>query len=189
GREVMESSIPDLAIGPGKTRSNALHREVFVGQIRDWTTFNHEITQFYHGIDWRHHQKVISYKPGTNASTSNIFRARLSCGDEADVQCRFNSNVAIYMSPICDAAGVDITFGSFKTCLRVQSSSGIPDVVCRTNGGGLRVVGEVKTPWIMAHTLARAKATLGQIAAYMQEGKLKCGFIMNYSETIFVKQE
>ncbi|KAB8277032.1 hypothetical protein BDV30DRAFT_223995 [Aspergillus minisclerotigenes] len=66
----------------------------------------------------------------------------------------------------------------------------VPDVVLMTTSGSMRIVGEMKTRWVVA--LAHLRHILeskAQIAGYMKMSDRKYGFISTYEETIFLKQD
>ncbi|KAF7596550.1 hypothetical protein BBP40_000950 [Aspergillus hancockii] len=70
---------------------------------------------------------------------------------------RFNGNVGQVVSAVCGAFGLDLRFADFKACKDNSLTGGkIPDVVCMTSQGELRIIGEVKTPWIKEHGLEEA---------------------------------
>jgi hypothetical protein len=59
----------------------------------------------------------------------------------------------------------------------------------------LRVVGEVKIPWVIEHNLDVAiredhniRHLLGQPIRYMYDLQCQYGFLTNYKETIFLRQ-
>jgi hypothetical protein len=64
------------------------------------------------------------------------------------------------------------------------------------NSQQLRVVGEVKVPWVLEHRLDLCAANptllrkvLGQPISYMLDLHCMYGFITNYDQTIFLRQE
>lgn len=86
-----------------------------------------------------------------------------------------------------------IRFADFKC---VQSTfTGTPDVILKDDNHVLKVVGELKVPWVREHFLDdklddddELRNILAQPIKYMQ--KLGCvyGFLSNYKETIFLRQ-
>ncbi|RFU35279.1 hypothetical protein B7463_g1019, partial [Scytalidium lignicola] len=86
-----------------------------------------------------------------------------------------------------------LKFGDFASCNH-QGVVRTPDIACLADDGGIRVVGEVKTPW--CHDLtgamqdpAKRQKWLGQIAEYMWSTRCKYGFMSTYEETVFIMQD
>jgi hypothetical protein len=57
------------------------------------------------------------------------------------------------MTAVCRAKGFGLAFGDFKSSVDTINGK-VPDIVCiDTNDGHLRIVGEVKTLWVIGHDL------------------------------------
>ena len=154
---VVKSPIPDLRIGPYKTESHALHDQVFMGRVIDWESFEAEAMSFCQQTDWNAVKRVIAYKPGPNISKSHTFFEHFVCADDIGVQGRLNHHVGQVLTSICKETGVDISFGTYKASKDRSVSSGIPDIVGLSGAWNLRIVGEVKTPWVELHHLRYIK--------------------------------
>lgn len=64
------------------------------------------------------------------------------------------------------------------------------------NGNDLKVVGELKSPWVKEHQLSAfyhdeqlLRRAIAQPVEYMMDLRCKYGFISTYNETIFLRQE
>lgn len=83
--------------------------------------------------------------------------------------------------------------GGFRASTTIYNK--VPDVAgLRRFNAQLLFVGELKTPWFLAHSLSNIseeqdlRDILGQIAQYMQGTNMAYGFMSNYEETIFLRQ-
>ncbi|KAE8329912.1 hypothetical protein BDV39DRAFT_202490 [Aspergillus sergii] len=119
-------------------------------------------------------------------------------GDEAGVQGRFANNVGQVIGTICSTASVDIRFADYKSTDDTIMSGEVSDVVLITTSGSMRIVGEMKTLWVVAldleaatlpHDEAHLRHILGQIAGYMKSSDRNYGFMSTYEETIYLTQE
>ena len=114
-------------------------------------------------------------------------------GDEHGVQSRFHKYFGDPLNAIFESQSIDLRFADFRC---VQSTyDGIPDVILKDNNDHLKVVGELKVPWVPEHRIGdifRYKAilrkTLAQPIMYMQHLGSAYGFLSNYDETIFLRQ-
>jgi hypothetical protein len=95
---------------------------------------------------------------------------------------------------VCRDVGILCRFGDAKACDPGEDFGGTPDIVCMTDFGAARVVGEMKTPWM--HDLDDAMSDpilwprwLGQIAMYMWHSRCTYGFMSTYEQTVFLKQD
>ena len=70
------------------------------------------------------------------------------------MQGRFEQNVGQIMTAVFASQGVDVVFGDFKSSRASYSKA--PDVDGTTWLGELRFVGELKVPWVFAHSLELA---------------------------------
>ncbi|KAN0067111.1 hypothetical protein V8E54_014758 [Elaphomyces granulatus] len=101
------------------------------------------------------------------------------------------------MSAVSVAMGVNLVFADYKASQGRATGSKVPDITCMTQNRAVRILGEIKTPWVNQHDLeaaimiggARFRRVFGQIAFYMRAAQLTYAFISIYRQTIFLKQE
>jgi hypothetical protein len=86
-----------------------------------------------------------------------------------------------------------VNFSDFK-CLGLGYEN-TPDSVLKTQRQELKVVGEIKVPWIKAHQPSRAyededalRRLLAQPVQYMQDLGCAYRFYTTYNETMFLRQ-
>ncbi|OKO95184.1 hypothetical protein PENSUB_11263 [Penicillium subrubescens] len=97
------------------------------------------------------------------------------------------------MGHIFEAQSIDLRFADFK-CLG-SPYTGVPDVILKNSNNELKVIGELKVPWIEQHKLAdvddedELRQLLAQPINYMQSLNCMYGFLSTYDETIFLRQE
>ncbi|PYI10687.1 hypothetical protein BO78DRAFT_403753 [Aspergillus sclerotiicarbonarius CBS 121057] len=194
-KEVVQRPIPALAVGVNYTRSSALHPILFVGALAPWPDFEVSVRQTIESFRWYRrvvqHEQRSGYIPPWNVTIEHT-----RVGDEGEVQGRFNQHVSQLGSAVFRSQEIDLVLGDFRATTAAYRR--VPDVAAATTSSGqLRFVGELKTPWVHDHKLAEAlgggnerhvRHIFGQIARYMQETRLKYGFISNYEETIFLRQ-
>lgn len=60
------------------------------------------------------------------------------------------------MSAICKSLQIDMCFADYKATIGPRIGQKTPDLVCMTIAGNLRIVGEIKVPWIKEHDIAAA---------------------------------
>jgi hypothetical protein len=160
-REVVRAPLPDIIAGPGTTSSSALHRIWFHGRIGEWNNFERDALQYFQTIDWNRHRQVISYRAVSGPSPASLAREHFHCGDEVGVQSRFVQNVGQVMSAVSVAMGVNLVFADYKASQGHATGSKVPDIICMTQNGGVRILGEIKTPWVNQHDLEMA-ITIGE---------------------------
>ncbi|KAE8333817.1 hypothetical protein BDV39DRAFT_198728 [Aspergillus sergii] len=80
--------------------------------------------------------------------------AHFAVGDEGGGAGRTQQNVGQVLSAVCVAMGVDMGFTDFKATIGTRINVKVPDMVCMTTAGGLRIVGEMKVQWVHDHQLA-----------------------------------
>jgi hypothetical protein len=130
----------------------------------------------------------------------NLTNEKVFVGDEARVYARFQQAAGQVLGAVFEAQAINIALGNFKSTGIAYSKT--PDVVMLSlpdlqndNAQQLRVVGEVKVPWLVQHqhdlcaensTLLRE--VLGQPISYMLDLDCMYGFITNYCQTIFLRQ-
>jgi len=128
--------------------------------------------------------------------TQNLEKEIVEVGDEHRVQGRFQQSLGTVLGHIFKAQSIDLHFANFK-CLG-SSYSGIHDVILKNNTNELKVIGELKVPWVAqrrigdfySETQLRSLRTLlAQPIDYMQDLNCMYGFLSTYNETIFLRQE
>lgn len=157
-RGMLKERCPDLALGQYKTFSSALHKITFVGTLKYWNGFETAVKNACKAIDWRNYGANLSHRPKGNPGDAHLSHEHVVCGDETGVQGRFESNVGQIVSAVFKAMNQPITFGDYKPSQRARAlGDKVPDVVCfSTIDSDLRVVGEVKVPWVKDHDLSLA---------------------------------
>lgn len=185
--------MPELHISRQHTTSFGIHSIDILAPIHLWNDFERTVRTQTDVIQLkRTHLANIPQDTATRAN--HIANEQLLCGDEASVQARFNQNVCHPISSIYALQEIQCRFGDAHTTNVGQNLGGIPDIICVTDNGGVRLVGEVKTPWIHKFKKVMRDPTLqrrwfGQIASYMRSSGCKYGFMTTYKETIFFKED
>lgn len=213
-REALKEPLPALAVGPGRTHHSALDGTFFKGRLRFWAEFENEVGQRFSQTEWEQLTRTIKHRPKAGPALGNVANEYFRCGAEEGVRGRFQQGVAQTMSAIFAAASKDLCFGDYQAAANSIHGAGEPDfAIMSTISGNLRAIGEVKTPWVGAHSLENAfslnrrlRGVLGmsqsmarelytdeicfpaQPARYMRENQVKYGFITTFDETIFLKQ-
>ncbi|KAB8265814.1 hypothetical protein BDV32DRAFT_144337 [Aspergillus pseudonomiae] len=194
-QQLIKLPLPDLAGGPGNTKSCALHK-YFVGSMEEWPNFVEEARAAVQLAGITGDTPVISWTSRVAATEANINAEHVVVGAESGVQGRVQQNIGQAMGAICKSINIDMRFADYKAAAAPWIDRKVPDMICMTTAGHLRIVGEIKTPWVKAHklarlfTLARAKVQqlFGQIAEYMMLANMRYGFLTTYEETIFFRQ-
>lgn len=155
-REVVRAPMPELITGLQHTTSSAVHNLRFVGGIAPWDTFEKEVLEHFEATAWNRHRQVLTHRAATGPSSASIAIEQFHCGDEVGVQSRFNQNVGQVMSAVSKAMNVDMVFGDYKAGTG-SAMKKVPDTACmRRTNGQIRMVGELKTPWVGEHKLEEA---------------------------------
>lgn len=186
-REVAAQALPPLPQGPNHTNSNALHNIEYVGELCHWVDFLRFVEIHIQGQTWSN--KVIKYTPrldGPEAESHLI-------GDETGLQGVFNHSVGFMVGKILRAQSIDLQFADFK-CLGDPYPK-TPDSILMTSIAHLKVIGELKVPWVSAHQMSEAyeeetmlRHLLARPIKYMKDLDCMYGFMSNYCETIFLRQ-
>lgn len=99
----------------------------------------------------------------------------------------------IFESQSTTAQNIDLRFADFKCIQSIYS--GTPDVILKDSNHTLKLVGELKTPWVGEHQIKRRIANdrllreiLAQPIMYMKDLGCMYGFLATYDETIFLRQ-
>ncbi|KAE8379788.1 hypothetical protein BDV26DRAFT_290949 [Aspergillus bertholletiae] len=112
------------------------------------------------------------------------------------VQGRLQQNVGQLMSAVCASMNIGMRFADYKATGGPRIGNKTPDMVCLTATGSLRIIGEIKTPWIGVHDIDKAykygrhkfRHLLGQIVEYMMLADIRYGFLSTYKDMIFLRQ-
>ncbi|KAB8207799.1 hypothetical protein BDV34DRAFT_223003 [Aspergillus parasiticus] len=195
---LLKKALPDLKKGPGGTISSALHRRKFFnGPLELWPNFERDARLHVDAALQASNMQIISWASRVNDTPATMNLEHFAVGDEGGLQGRTQQNVGQVLSAVCAAVGVDMSFADFRATIGTSINGKVPDMVCMTNAGGLRIVGEIKVPWVNDHKLAntltggnqhRIQRLFGQIAQYMKLADLRYGFLSTYNETIFFRQ-
>jgi hypothetical protein len=97
---------------------------------------------------------VLDCYPAGHPRDWHLSKEQVVVGDETGVQGRFQQHVGHVMTGVFRSLGVDLRFSDFRSC-NVRYSK-VPDIACIDGLGTLAFVGEVKTPWVNAHSLKSA---------------------------------
>lgn len=143
-KEVVEQPLPDLCIGPSKTTSSAIHDSRFVGTLREWVRFEDLVWNACHVHNWRSHNHVLYHKTSGTPGICHLSREHVHVGDEHGVQGRFQHHIGQVVTAILSSQQNGVSFADFKASTSPYAKN--PDVA----------VGELKTPWVVAHDLSRA---------------------------------
>jgi hypothetical protein len=107
-----------------------------------------------HVHNWRSHNHVLYHKTSRTPGICHFSREHVHVGDEHGVQGRFQHYIGQAVTAILSSQQNGISFADFKASTSAYAK--IPDVAGIYQLGGLRFVGELKTPWVVAHDLSRA---------------------------------
>ncbi|KAJ5192188.1 hypothetical protein N7449_008330 [Penicillium cf. viridicatum] len=191
-RDIAISPLPDLLVSDNRTKSSALHKIRFVGPLLPWTGFTTAVENAYNTQQWSNRVIQISIK------ARNLADEKVFVGDEAGVYARFQQAAGQVLGAVFEAQSINIALGDFKSTGLAYSKT--PDVVIlslpdlqNNNAQQLRVVGEVKVPWLLEHRLDLCatnllREVLAQPISYMLDLGCVYGFITNYRQTIFLRQ-
>lgn len=155
-RELLKQPLPDLKISAHRTTHHGLHAISFQGPKGQWHDFEDAALIHHATTTWP--TQTLAYRPanGREPCAESTSREQMACGSEMGVQGRWLARVGQDISAVCRAAGTDILVADWRAC---QSHLGVgpaalkPDVVFLANDGNVRVVGEIKFPWIDRHRL------------------------------------
>ncbi|KAE8144195.1 hypothetical protein BDV25DRAFT_145895 [Aspergillus avenaceus] len=193
-KQVIKDSLPDLNFGIHKTKSHALHPETFIGPLVPWDNFEKEARQNLVALNLGNGGPVLGFR--SSKQPTLLSEEQFVVGDEMAIQARFTERLSQAMTAILTATGSRTRFGDYKSSSDQCIKGKVPDVAIMDHNNLLRIVGELKTPWIDHHDLEaahrdhiRLRRLFGQIVGYMVTAKLKYGFISTYCMTIFLKQE
>lgn len=187
-KQMVESSAPALELGQYHTTSNALRSLYFMGELQPWPGFLSAVQTMHETLAWRNTCLGLKLHVRDPYTSGNVV-----VGDEHGVQGRFHKYFGDPLNAIFESQSIDLRFADFKC---VQSTYGhIPDVILKDGNDHLKVVGELKVPWVLEHRIddifrndAMLRKMLAQPIMYMQDLGCAYGFLSNYDETIFLRQ-
>jgi hypothetical protein len=193
-RDIVISPLPNLRVSDNRTTSSAIHQIRFVGPLLPWTGFTTAAKNAYDTQQWSNRVIQIS------TSARSLTDEKVFVGDEAGVYARFQQAAGQVLGAVFEAQAIDIALGDFKSTGLAYNKT--PDVVMlslpdpqNNNAQQLRVVGEVKVPWLSEHRLDACardsrllRKVLAQPISYMLDLGCMYGFITNYRQTIFLRQ-
>jgi hypothetical protein len=120
----------------------------------------------------------------------------LRIGDEHGLQGRFQQDIGQAFGVVVEAKSINLYFADFKSS--GSNYGNISDVVGLQDVGGnttIKLVGELKTPWVIKHDLHSAvrrirelRQKIAQPVRDMQALGCDYGFISTYNHTIFLRQ-
>ncbi|OOQ88038.1 hypothetical protein PEBR_14693 [Penicillium brasilianum] len=183
-KTLVEASAPRLQIGPYHTTSSALHSLEFTGNLRPWPGFLSAVQNTHDSYAWRNECLGLSLRTRDPYTYGNVV-----VGDEHGVQGRFHKYFGDTMNAVFNSQSMGMRFANFK-CIQ-STYSGIPDVILMDDNHQLKVVGELKVPWIRDHDIAKnyyrrdgLRKILAQPIQYMQALGCVHEFLSNYDQTI-----
>ena len=193
-RDIAISALPNLLVSDNRTTSSALHKIRFAGPLLPWTGFTTAAKTAYDNQQWSNRVIQIS------TQARNLTDEKFFVGDEPGVHARFQQAAGQVLGAVFEAQSINMALGDFKSTGLAYNKT--PDVVMlslpdpqNNNAQQLRVVGEVKVPWLLEHRLdlcatnpTLLRKILAQPIAYMLDIGCMYGLITNYSQTIFLRQ-
>ncbi|KAJ5405263.1 hypothetical protein N7465_006547 [Penicillium sp. CMV-2018d] len=141
-REVASQALPPLPLVPNHTKSSAIHNIGYVGEIHRWSNFLRFVETYVQGQRWSNRVIKYTHRVGDPEAESNLI------GDETGLQGVFNHS----------AQSIGLEFADFK-CLG-NPYANTPDSIMMTTNGQLKVVGELKAPWVEEHKMSEEKKTM-----------------------------
>ena len=117
-------------------------------------------------------------------------------GNEDGVRGRFFQSVGHAVGAVLQAQGIEMTFADFQ-CAGIMYRH-TPDVISLDNQTTVRMVGELKVSWVPTHdfrpylsdaTGNRLRYLLAQPLMHMHDLSCNYGFMTNYWQTIFLRQQ
>lgn len=150
--DLAKQALPELRLGPEKTKTSALHPMYFVGTLEQWPDFEQQVWMVFNDHTWV--RRILAHQARGKEPLSYLTQDMVAVGDEHGVQGRFNQHVGQVMSGILKSQGMDIIFVDFKCT--TEDYAKISDVACLDNTGLLLAMGELKTWWVREHNLSAA---------------------------------
>ena len=155
-RDVLDTPLPSLLVGPFHTTSGALHQVRFTGRLRPWQNFERNVIALVSSnIRWS--RRTIDVAMVGQGAENSVSREQLVVGDENGVQGRLNERLCRAVTSCLQAQGHNLRSGDFKAgnspaqIATAAATPRVPDVVVLNANAAIKVVGEVKTPWPRDH--------------------------------------
>ncbi|KAJ5458271.1 hypothetical protein N7475_009659 [Penicillium sp. IBT 31633x] len=190
-KQIVESPLPSLQIGPYHTVSSALQSVSFEGTLIPWSNFLRSVESVHTNQNWAR-SRTSPYSNGPHTTEAD----RVHIGDEHGLQGRFQQAIGQAFGAVLEAKSINLYFADFKSS--GSNYENIPDVVGLQDVGGntnIKLVGELKTPWVIKHDLHLAvrrlcdlRQKIAQPVRDMQSLGCEYGFISTYNHTIFLRQ-
>ncbi|KAJ5513456.1 hypothetical protein N7463_003008 [Penicillium fimorum] len=152
-KKAVESAAPALNTSQHHTNSSALHSIYFVGDLQPWPDFLSAVQACHENRTWR--QQTLCYM----IQARDLYAyGNVEVCDEHGVQGRFQKFFGdvlntIFESQYTTEENINIRFAGFK-CIQ-STYSGTPDVILKDINHALKIVGELKAPWIGKHQMKR----------------------------------
>src|SRR4051812_29579707 len=113
-KDITKQRLPDLNLGPYKTKSDSRHNIEFRQCLGEWTGFEREVRRIFLSQIWPSY--VLAYHPGPQEGhPHDIHHEHVYCGDEISVVGRFSQHIGQVMSAVFQNLGMDIHMGDFRT--------------------------------------------------------------------------
>jgi hypothetical protein len=150
-KKAFESAAPALNTSQHHTYSSALHSIYFAGDLQPWPGFLSDVQANHEIHTWR--RQTLGYTLGVRDPYTY---GNVEVGDEHGVQGRFQKFFGdvlntIFASQSTTQRKIDLSFADFK-CVP-STYSGTPDVIMKDSNHALKIVGELKTPWVDEHQI------------------------------------
>lgn len=193
-RETVNKALPPLLKTDSHTTASALHPLIYNGELNHWPNFCQDVRATIDNEQWS--KRVIGYALNSRDLDDN----KVFVGDETGVQGRFQQAIGQTLGKVFEAQRLDIQFADFKCLPSLGNNDMVPDCVMKTSRNELKVVGELKVPWVPRHGItrylrfepfiqdSRFRVSVGQVLRYMKELGCMYGFLSNYEEAIFLRQ-
>ncbi|KAJ9234816.1 hypothetical protein DTO166G5_4901 [Paecilomyces variotii] len=209
-RDIVMSSFPEcLTNEQHHVRSSAIHRLKYARELVHWVDFQEDVRRTFDSISWDDYQRPLDVKFHETTGNENVLREEhFMSGNELSTNSRYVQHVLHVMSAIAKEIGIGEAQSAESSKAQKSESTEVnkdmdlqPDFALMDSEFVPRAVGEGKTPFSQ-HQFSRdvsdaidgrddslLRNILGQPARYMRAFDLKYGFIMNYKDTIFLRQE
>ncbi|CAG8247670.1 unnamed protein product [Penicillium salamii] len=192
-QHIFESAAPALNTSQHHTNLSALHNIYYTGDLQPWPGFVDAVRTFHESRTWRQQTLGFMIEARDLYAYGNV-----EVGDEHGVQGRFQKFFGDVLNTIFESQStteenIDLRFADFKC---VQSAyPGTPHVILKDSKHALKIVGELKVPWVSEHQIEprisyakRLRELLAQPIMYMKDLGCMYGFLSTYEETIFLRQ-
>lgn len=191
-KQIVEGPLPQLQVGPFFTKSNAIQQITYTGALVEWSDFLGLVESKHLSQRWERTPRTSRHANGPHT----FERERIHIGDEQGLHGRFQQAIGHALGAVLEAKSVDLYFGDFKCSGSKYPNT--PDIVALQNGSDgpkIKLVGELKVPWVEAHDLQDAikdefllRRIIAQPVRDMQGLDCEYGFISTYKDTVFLRQ-